>query len=116
MSPYTTAKQQLSKNWQCSHQTRDLSISDELKQKSKSPVQYCGLFQLSNTIMTSQKQHFPSFASTISVLAIVFYCAGFLRVELELNNQRKRLNALQHFAESKPSSSDPSFTDKVNQE
>ena len=40
--------------------------------------------------MTTQKQRFPSFASTISVLGIVLYCAGFLRVELELNDQKKR--------------------------
>ena len=51
--------------------------------------------------MTTQKQRFPSFASTISVLGIVLYCAGFLRVELELNDQKKRINALENVAETK---------------
>jgi len=35
----------------------------------------------------------------------VFYCAGFLRVELEINEQKKRINAL----ESKQPSGDPSL-------
>ena len=46
-------------------------------------------------IMAVQKQSMPSFASIISVLSIVFYCAGFLRVELELHEQKKRINALE---------------------
>ena len=54
--------------------------------------------------MVVQKQSMPSFASIISVLSIVFYCAGFLRVELELHEQKKRLNALESVAEDKPSS------------
>ena len=41
--------------------------------------------------MASQKQSLPSFASILSVLSIVFYCAGFLRVELELNEQEKKI-------------------------
>ena len=46
--------------------------------------------------LTSQKQSLPSFSSILSVLSIVFYFAGFLRVELEpLNEQRKRMNALE---------------------
>ena len=57
--------------------------------------------------MASQKQHLPSFATTISALGILLYCIGFLRVELELNNQRKRLNALENNPETKPPSSDP---------
>ena len=58
--------------------------------------------------MTSQKQHLPSFATTISALGILLYCIGFLRVELELNNQKKRLNALENNweTEPKPPSSD----------
>ena len=43
----------------------------------------------------------PSSASIISVLAIVFYCAGFLRVELELHEQKKRINVLESVAEAK---------------
>ena len=57
--------------------------------------------------MAGQKQHLPSFATTISVLGILLYCAGFLRVELELNKQKKRLNALENNPETKPPSSDP---------
>ena len=56
--------------------------------------------------MTAQKQRFPSFASTISALGIILYCVGFLRVELELNNQRERLQALENIAETEPPSGD----------
>ena len=59
--------------------------------------------------MTTQKQRFPSFASTISVLSIVFYCVGFLRVEFELNDQKMRIDALENVAETKPSSNDPNI-------
>ncbi|XP_078363541.1 uncharacterized protein LOC144647739 isoform X2 [Oculina patagonica] len=52
--------------------------------------------------MTSQKQSLPSFASVISVLSIVFYCVGFFRVELQLNEQKERINALESVAEAKP--------------
>ena len=45
--------------------------------------------------MATQKQCAPSFATILSVLSIGFYCAGFLRVELELNEQKKRINALE---------------------
>ena len=55
-------------------------------------------------IMVVQKQSMPSYASIISVLSIVFYCAGFLRVELELHEQRERINALASVAEGKPPS------------
>jgi len=53
--------------------------------------------------MAAGKQSFPSFASIISVLSIVFYCLGFLRTELELNDQKRRINALENVAENKPS-------------
>ena len=53
--------------------------------------------------MASQKQKLPSFASILSVLSVVFYCAGFLRVELELNEQKKRINALENIEETNPS-------------
>ena len=52
--------------------------------------------------MTVTKQNFPSFASIISVLSIILYCLGFLRVELELKENKKRLNALEKIA-TKPS-------------
>ena len=51
--------------------------------------------------MASQKQSLPSFASILSVLSVVFYCAGFLRVELELNEQKKRINDLENNRENK---------------
>ena len=52
----------------------------------------------------------PSFVSILSVLSIVFYCAGFLRVELELHEQKKRINALENNAEAKlQSSRDPNL-------
>ena len=52
--------------------------------------------------MTSaQNQRFPSFSTTISALGIVLYCAGFLRVELELKNQKKRLDVLEIVERSK---------------
>ena len=53
--------------------------------------------------MPSPKQSLPSFASILSVLSIVFYCAGFLRVELELNEQKKRINDLENNQENNPS-------------
>ena len=58
------------------------------------------------TAMAVQKQSFPSFASIISVLSIVLYCVGFIRVELELNQHKKRLNDLESVAETKPPSKD----------
>ena len=51
--------------------------------------------------MASQKQNLPSFASVVSVLSIVFNCVGFLRVELELNEQKKRINDLENNQENK---------------
>ena len=53
--------------------------------------------------MSSQKKSLPSFASILSVLSIVLYGAGFLRVELELMKQKKRINALENIEETKPS-------------
>ena len=63
--------------------------------------------------MTAQKQSLPSFASIISVLSIVLYCAGFLRVELELNEQKKRINALENVVETKLPSNDPSLVSLI---
>ena len=58
-------------------------------------------------IMAIQKQSMPSFSCIISVLSIVFYCVGFLRVEMELHAQRKRLNGLKSVVEAKLPSNDP---------
>ena len=49
-----------------------------------------------------------SFETLIPVLSIVLYCTGFLRVELELNEHKERLNALENaVAGNKPSTSEP---------
>ena len=53
-------------------------------------------------MMVTQKQNLPSFSGFLSVLSILFYCAGFLRVELELNEQKKRINALENKANTEP--------------
>ena len=52
------------------------------------------------------KPTLPFFCYHISALGILLYCIGFLRVELELNNQKKRLNALENNLETKPASGD----------
>jgi len=57
-------------------------------------------------IMAVQKQSMPSFTSIISVLSIVFYCVGFLRVELELHKQKKRIITLESVAEANSPSND----------
>ena len=51
--------------------------------------------------MASQK-NYPSFTSVISVLSIALYCGGFLRVELQLNKQNKRIDALETDSQVKP--------------
>ena len=63
--------------------------------------------------MVTQKQsQFPSFASVLSVLSIVFYGAGFLRVELKLNEQKKRIDALENNGQTEPRPSfEPSLVD-----
>ena len=53
--------------------------------------------------MASQRQSLPSFASIVSFLSIVFYCAGFLKAELELNEQKKRIIDFENNEENKPS-------------
>ena len=65
--------------------------------------------------MVTQKQSLPSFASVLSLLSIVFYCAGFLRVELELNEQKKRINVLEDNGQTEPRPSfEPSLVDIPN--
>ena len=56
--------------------------------------------------MAVLKQKMPSFASIVSVVSIVFYCAGILRVELELHEHKKRINALERVTEAKSPSND----------
>ena len=59
--------------------------------------------------MASKKQNLPSFASIVSVLSIVFYCAGFLRVEFELNEYKKRIHSLESASGNQPRTSEPSY-------
>ena len=56
--------------------------------------------------MAAQKQSLLSFASIISVLSIVLYCVGFIRVEMELNQHKKRLKDLENVVETNPPSKD----------
>ena len=57
--------------------------------------------------MTAQKQRCPSLASIISVLSIIFYCGRFLRVELEMNEQKQRIKVLERVTESKLRTDEP---------
>ena len=70
------------------------------------------IVQITTEMAAVQKQALPSFSSIISVLSIVFYCVGFIRVELEMNEQQNRINALENVAEeAKPKSNDADMTD-----
>ena len=68
--------------------------------------------------MTVQKESAPSFALITSVLSIVFYCVGFIRLEVELHEQKIRINALEGVAmEANPLSdprSDPNIEELKN--
>jgi len=57
--------------------------------------------------MAIQKQSTPSFALITSVLSIVFYCVGFIRLEVELNEQKNRINALESVVNAIPPSDLP---------
>ncbi|XP_067051650.1 uncharacterized protein [Acropora muricata] len=61
--------------------------------------------------MTTQRQSFPSFASIISIASIVFYCAGFLRVEFQLSEHQGKINALEEATQTPPTTSGQSFTE-----
>lgn len=60
------------------------------------------MYEVEVANMATQKELIPSISSILSVLSIVFCCVGFLRVEVELNEQRRRINTLENVAESKP--------------
>ena len=64
---------------------------------------------INNNNKLNRKQSLPSFATIIiSVLSIVLCCVGFIRVELKLKEQDKRINALESVTEpTKPPSNDP---------
>ena len=42
----------------------------------------------------------PSFASIVTILSIVTYTGGFLRLELEFNKQKDKINQLESVVES----------------
>ena len=49
----------------------------------------------------------PSFASILTILSIVMYTGGFLRIEVESNKQKDKINELEKVVESmKTSNSD----------
>ena len=48
----------------------------------------------------------PSFASILTVVSIVVYTGGFLRIELEFNKQKDKINKLESAVESMKASSD----------
>ena len=49
----------------------------------------------------------PSFASILTILSIVVYTCGFLRIEVEFNKQKDKINELEKVVESmKTSNSD----------
>ena len=51
------------------------------------------------TEMVAQKSD-PSFASLLTILSIVMYTGGFLRIELEFNKQKDKINQLESVVES----------------
>ena len=61
--------------------------------------------------MAVQKQSAPSFALITSVLSIVFYCTGFIRLEMELHEQKSRINVLESVAMKAKSPSDTPNTE-----
>lgn len=65
------------------------------------------------TEMTVQKSSFPSFASIVSILSVLLYCAGFLRVELDLKDQKNRINHLENIVKTNPPSNDGSIVKPI---
>ena len=49
--------------------------------------------------MKAQTQGSCPNLSIISIASILFYCAGFLRIEMELSNHRKKITALEDFVD-----------------
>ena len=55
----------------------------------------------------------PSFASILTVVSIVVYTGGFLRIELEFNKQKDKINKLVSAVESMKASSDDIIQGKL---
>ena len=65
--------------------------------------------------MTSQNLSLPSFTSIVSIImSIVFCCAGFLRVEFELREHKKRIIAIEGVEEVQPPTSRSNFAQATN--
>ena len=45
----------------------------------------------------------PSFASILTILSVVVFTGGFLRIEVEFNKQKDKINELEKVVESMPS-------------
>ena len=48
----------------------------------------------------------PSFASVLTIVSIVMYTGGFVRIELEFNKQKDKINQLESVVESMKTSND----------
>ena len=48
----------------------------------------------------------PSFASMLTIVSIVMYTGGFVRIELEFNKQKDKINQLESVVESMKTSND----------
>ena len=65
------------------------------------------------TEMVAEKSG-PSFASILTILSMLMYAGGFLRIELEFNKQKDKINQLESAVESmKTSEGDSVAHDKL---
>ena len=55
----------------------------------------------------------PSFASMLTIVSIVMYTGGFVRIELEFNKQKDKINQLESVLESMKTSNDDIAQDKL---
>ena len=55
--------------------------------------------------MVAEKSR-PSFASILTIVSIVIYTGGFVRIELEFNKQKDKINQLESVVESMKTSND----------
>ena len=67
--------------------------------------------------MVAAQENGPSFASILSILSIVVYTSGFLRIEVEFNKQKDKINEREKVLESmKTSNSDNIAQSKLDGE
>ena len=55
----------------------------------------------------------PSFVSILTVVSFVVYTGGFLRIELEFNKQKDKINQLESVVESMKTSNDDTAQGKL---